>query len=297
MIRILLQTTIQAVEDDWNIGRYSLLRDYLSSFADERGSPVFAVTARDRAPDASGHDPVLSALADSDFDEIWLFAADAGDGLSGSDCAGISAFRRRGGAILAARDHQDAGASLCTLAGVGAAHYFHSRNLDPDPSRNCVDDTETKTISWPNYHSGRNGDYQRVIAAEPVHELLRRSSSPGELIEYFPAHPHEGGIGAPEGEPYARVIATGRSKITGRPFNLIVAFEGGKGEDGKPIGRALAHASFHHFADYNWEIDKGCPSFVDEEPGDGMKREPRALADIHDYVRNAAFWLADEGWR
>jgi hypothetical protein len=292
MIRILLQTTIQAVEDDWNIDRYSLLRDYLASLEDERGSPLFAVTARDREPDVRGHDPVLSALADSDFDEIWLFAADAGDGLSGGDCAGISAFRRRGGGILATRDHQDAGASICTLAGVGAANYFHSRNPDPDASRNCVDDTETRTISWPNYHSGRNGDYQRVIAAEPVHDLLRRPNSPGELIEYFPAHPHEGGIGAPEAEPHARVIARGRSKITGRLFNLIVAFEGDEGEGRKPIGRALAHSSFHHFVNYNWDIEKGCPSFVEEEPGDGMKLEPRALADIHDYVRNAALWLA-----
>jgi hypothetical protein len=294
MIRILLQTTIQAVEDDWNIDRYSLLRGYLASLQDERGSSLFAVTARDREPDARGHDPVLSALADSDFDEIWLFAADAGDGLSEKDCAGISSFRRRGGGILATRDHQDAGASICTLAGVGAAHYFHSRNPDPDESRNRVDDTETKTISWPNYHSGRNGDYQRVMAAEPVHELLRRPDAPGELIEYFPAHPHEGGIGAPEGEPHARVIAWGRSKITGRPFNLIVAFERGEGKDGKPIGCALAHSSFHHFVDYNWEIDKGCPSFVAEPPGDGMKQEPRALADIHDYVRNAALWLAGD---
>jgi hypothetical protein len=240
---------------------------------------------------------VLSALADTDFDEIWLFAADAGIGLSGGDCAGISAFRRRGGGILVARDHQDLGGSVCTLAGVGAAHYFHSRNLDPDPSRNRVDDTETKTISWPNYHSGRNGDYQRVVAAEPVHELLHRPNSPGEPIEYFPAHPHEGGIGTPEAEPQARVIATGRSTITGRPFNLIVAFEGGEGEDGESIGRALAHSSFHHFLDYNWDIYKGCPSFVEEEPGDGMKQEPRALADIHDYVRNAALWLAGEGRR
>jgi hypothetical protein len=292
MIRVLLQTTIQAVEDDWNIDRYSLLRDYLASLEDERGSPVFAVTARDLEPDARGHDPVLSELADSDFDEIWLFAADAGDGLSRGDCAGIGAFRRRGGGILATRDHQDTGVSICNLAGVSAAHYFHSRNPDPDASRHCVDDTETRTISWPNYHSGRNGDYQRVIAAEPVHELLRHPNSPGEPIEYFPAHPHEGGIGAPEANPHARVIARGRSKITGRPFNLIVAFEGDEEKAGEPIGRALIHSSFHHFVDYNWDTDKGCPSFVEEEPGDGMKQEPRALADIHDYVRNAAFWLA-----
>lgn len=135
MIKILLQTTIPAVEDDWSIRRYSLLREYLASLRDARGEPLLAVTARDREPDARGHDPLLSGLAGSDFDEIWLFAADDGGGLSGQDCAGISAFRQRGGGILATRDHQDAGASLCSIGGVGAAHYFHTRNQDPDASR------------------------------------------------------------------------------------------------------------------------------------------------------------------
>jgi hypothetical protein len=36
----------------------------------------------------------------------------------------------------------------------------------------------------------------------------------------------------------------------------------------------------------------GCPSFVDEPCGDGMKHEPRALEDIKTYVRNLALWLA-----
>jgi hypothetical protein len=125
----------------------------------------------------------------------------------------------RVGGIPATRDHQDAGSSICSLGGVGAAHYFHTRNQDPDASRHCVDDTETRTISWPNYHSGRNGDYQRIIPVEPVHDLLRRPDSPAELIEFFPAHPHEGGVGAPEGQMDARVIAMGKSKMTNRPFN------------------------------------------------------------------------------
>ena len=40
--------------------------------------------------------------------------------------------------------------------------------------------------------------------------------------------------------------------------------------------------------------DAGCPSFVDEPPGHGMKRDPRALADIYAYVRDAASRLAGE---
>ena len=290
-IRILLQTTIPATQDDWSIERFSLLREYLESLRDPAGAPLCQVVARDRVVDENGDDPVLSRLADSDFDELWLFAVDTGDGLSRADCAGITAFRRRGGGILATRDHQDLGSSLCTLGGIGPAHYFHTRNLDPDESRRCRDDQQTTSISWPNYHSGNNGDYQKITSVEPVHDLLRNPSSPSGVITFFPAHPHEGGVGVPEGERHARVIATGQSLVTNRPFNLAVAFERVRDEEGNLLGRAVAESSFHHFVDYNWDPDKGCPSFVAEAPGDGYKRNPQALEDIKAYVRNLAVWL------
>lgn len=38
-IRILLQTTIPAKKDDWNIERFSLLRDHLASIEDLFGNP------------------------------------------------------------------------------------------------------------------------------------------------------------------------------------------------------------------------------------------------------------------
>ena len=47
-IRILLQTTIPATEDDWNIDRFSLLRDYLASVKDEARNNLFEVTARNQ---------------------------------------------------------------------------------------------------------------------------------------------------------------------------------------------------------------------------------------------------------
>lgn len=90
----------------------------------------------------------------------------------------------------------------------------------------------------------------------------------------------------------ARVIAVGKSLVTNRPFNLVVAFESRKDAHGNTLGRAIAESSFHHFLDYNWDIEMGCPSFVEEPPGDGMKKEPRALEDIKTYVRNVALWLA-----
>jgi hypothetical protein len=291
-IRILLQTTIPAAEDDWHIGRFSLLGEHLRGLRDDEGRPLCEVTARDRVTNADGDDELLSRLDAADFDELWLFAVDAGDGLTEADCQGITRFRQRGGGILSTRDHQDLGSSLCTLGGIGRAHFFHTKHEDPDESRRARDDRETENISWPNYHSGSNGDYQTVAPGEPLHELLRNPSSPSGRVEYFPAHPHEGGVGAPDGESHARVIATGVSRATNRPFNLIVAFESERDDHGNTLGRAVAESSFHHFVDYNWDTSAGCPTFLSEPPGEQIQREPGKLEDVKTYVRNLALWLA-----
>jgi len=295
-IRILLQTTIPFAEDDWHIGRFSLLSEHLASLRDETGNPLCVLTTRERESDAAGNDPVLSTLDESDFDELWLFAIDTGAGLTVPDCQGITRFRQRGGGIMATRDHQDLGISLCTLGGIGRAHFFHSKHPEPDASRQAVDDPFNPSISWPNYHSGANGDYQTISAplldGVSPHELMRKSGSANDVIEFFPAHPHEGAVGVPEDEEHARVVATGQSKVTGRPFNLVVAFESARDDHGNLLGRGIAESSFHHFVDYNWDTEMGCPSFLSEPPGDGYKRNPQALEDIKTYVRNAAVWLA-----
>src|SRR5205085_3408861 len=145
---------------DWSIGSFSLLGREIEALRAESG-PV-SVVARNREAKPSGVDPVLCEIDRSDFDELWLFGLDTGDGLVPDECAAIGRFRRRGGGLLTARDHQDMGLSFCSLGGVGAASHFHSRQLEPDPSRRQPDDRETATISWPNYHSGRNGDAQRI---------------------------------------------------------------------------------------------------------------------------------------
>jgi hypothetical protein len=284
-IRILLQTTIPTTEDDWSIARFSMLHQYLASLQNESGEPLCEVVSRDRESDANGDDPILSTLADSDFDQLWLFAVDIGNGISLKDCEGITAFRKRGGGILATRDHMDLGSSLCTLAGVGDAHFFHTKNPDPDSTRHCIDDPYTTYILYPNYHSGRNGDYQVITRTDHDHDLLKNPDSPSGYIEFFPAHPHEGAVGTTDKTPDARVIATGKSAVTGRSFNLAVAF------DQPLLGRAVAESTFHHFCDYNWDPQTGCPSFVDEPPGNTMQTTPGALADIHAYMRNLALWL------
>ncbi|HEV7681067.1 MAG TPA: hypothetical protein VGO68_03010 [Pyrinomonadaceae bacterium] len=290
-IRILMQTTIPFAEDDWHIGRFSLLRDQLASLKDDAGGPLCEVTTRNRESDAAGNDPILSTLDTTDFDELWLFAIDMGDGLTKADCEGITRFRQRGGGIMATRDHQDLGKSLCTLGGIGRAHFFHSKNPELDPSRHVADDPFTTSISWPNYHSGANGDYQEIQVEAP-HELMNNLSSPAGVIKFFPAHPHEGAVGVPEAEAQAHVIATGKSQVTDRSFNLVVAFESSVDDHGNELGRGIAESSFHHFVDYNWDTELGCPSFLSEPPGDGYQRNPEALNDIKTYVANAARWLA-----
>lgn len=284
--RILLQTTIPYAADDWHIGRFSLLHEYLAGLRGDDGTPLFDVSARDR--DAVGKpDSVLSQLDKSDIDELWLFAVDTGDGLTSEDCEAIGRFRQRGGGMLVARDHMDLGSSVCTLGGVGAAHFFHSKNQDPDPSRHQIDDTVTTSISWPNYHSGSNGDFQTIEPSTPVHPVLADPQSPTGTIRYFPAHPHEGAVGKPAHDESARVIATGRSAVSGRSFNLAVAFE-----PSAQAGPALAQSTFHHFADYNWDPSKGSPSFVSEAPGSGLAHSIDAQRSIRQYVKNLALWLA-----
>jgi hypothetical protein len=283
-INILLQTTIVPTENDWNISRFSMLRNYLESLQAVDGGPLCNVTARDRTR-AGAPDPVLSALDRSMYDELWLFAVDTGDGLDDEDRAGILRFWARGNGLLITRDHMDLGCSICSLGPVGSAHQFHTHNaIDPVPA---PDDRGTPEIHWPNFHSGANGDVQRVDVELPVHPVMRDSTSEAGTVMFLPAHPHEGAVFVPDSAPNARVIATGRSLASGAKFNIAVAFERSESE-----GPAIAESTFHHFADFNWDPRRGSPDFVTETPVHNLQNSPRAIASVHCYVRNLALWLA-----
>jgi hypothetical protein len=291
-IRILVQCSIPFAADDWHVGRFSCVVETLRGFRRSDGAPLAEVTARNRSVDASGHDPVLARLDRRDFDELWLFAVDGGDACTDVECAAIDAFERDGGGVLAARDHQNMGLWLRKLRGVGAAHYFHAESCrEPDRSRWHRDDERTPSIDFPNYHSGANGEAQPVLAVEPPHPLLARPG--GGQIEWLPAHPHEGAVAPPAGDPRARTVARGRSTVTGHSFNLAVAFERSR----EFPGRAVAESSFHHFADCNWDPALGAPSFVTEPPGAGLKSNPAALEDTRRYVENLVRWLQPPGRR
>lgn len=291
--RILLQTTLLPTDtDNWTISRFSLLQTYLKSLKDSTGQPLVHLTARDRTPDHRGDDPVLSQLHRADFDQLWLFALDTGDGLSPADCQGITQFHQQGGGILSTRDHQDMGLSMCALTAIGGFHHFHSRQ--PDPLGSQRDDTHNPHIDWPNYHSGANGDYQRITPVPPTHPLLQHPDSALGQVEYFPAHPHEGSVGVRPGTAHGRVIATGTSQITGRQFNLVVAAERVQDDSGAWLGRVIAQSTFHHFVDYNWDPSMGCPSFVTDVPGQAVIEHPQRLEDTYTYIKNVVMWLAPQ---
>ncbi|HET9818749.1 MAG TPA: hypothetical protein VFP92_06250 [Rhodanobacteraceae bacterium] len=281
---LLLQTTIEDDPDNWDIARFRRLGELLSQLRAPDGQPAFRVTARNR--DRRGQpDTLLPNLPESGFEQLWLLATDIGDGLTPADCEGISRFRELGGGLLVTRDHMDLGSSVCSLRGIGIAHRFHGVNPE-HKDRRRLDNPHSPGIGWPNYQSGANGDFQRVKPVGHIHPVMRDRHSPTGVIQYLPAHPHEGAVGAPPGDRSARVIAQGESVASGRRFNIAVAFE--RSENG---GRAIAHSSFHHFLDYNWDTAAGCPSFVAERPGDAMARFPEALRSTRQYVSNVAFWL------
>lgn len=282
MATILLQTTIPANPDDWDVSRFTMLAAELRAAGHE-------VLARNRT-DHGEQDPVLSHLDELGFDQLWLMAAEVGHGLTPAECAAIGRFRELGGGVLTARDHQDLGSCLRGLGSLGQVNEFHDAGLDP--ASRC-DDQDNPHISWPNYHSGANGDYQPVLATEPVHELLRTPHTASGRIEWFPAHPHEGAVCAQI--PHSSVVARGRSTATGRVFNLAVALDGEHTPEGGRMGRAVAASTFHHFADYNWDLDRGAPSFVTDRAGSQIKSAPEHLAVFMDYVRNLAVWLQPSG--
>lgn len=285
-INVLLQTTIEPTANDWHIGRFSMLREYLASLRTPDGHELFQVTARDRDP-VGAPDSVLSSLDRSKYDELWLFAVDVGDGLHEADRAGILRFRARGGGLMITRDHMDLGCSICTLGALGAAHVFHTHNVDAAAPTPPPDDRGTPQILWPNFHSGANGDVQQVEAALPLHPVMRDPDSENGAVMYLPSHPHEGAVVLPSSDASARVIATGRSLASGQRFNIAVAFERSDAN-----GPAIAESTFHHFADYNWDPRRGSPDFVTEAPAYVLPSNSRAMASVHRYVRNVALWLA-----
>lgn len=259
MATILVQTTLRESDGEWQIGRFTALVNLLR---DEGHS----VVARNREPGADGSDPVLSTLDASAFDELWLFAADTGNGLAPQDVRGILRFRERGGGIFTSRDSENAGLSLLNLGTVGLVNHFrtYNRPVRRRRLRSALIRGEVQT-----------GPYQRITPLHPVHDLLRSDRSPSGIIEYFPAAEHDAALSVPPYAPFARVIAVAGDDDTGDTSNIAIAIEDERCHDGTICGRAVATSCLHQFADGRWNGQ-----------GDGQSEI------FKDFARNIARWLA-----
>ena len=133
MAKILLQTTIPFDSQDWAIDRFSMLADVLRA-AGHR------VVARDRA--GYGDDPVLLGVDELGYDQLWLMAVDTGAGLTERECEAIARFRRGGGGVLTARDHQELGSCLQRLGSLGEVNRFHDASIDPATMGDNLDNPE-----------------------------------------------------------------------------------------------------------------------------------------------------------
>src|SRR5215510_8074819 len=107
MHRILLKTTIPFTEDDWYIGRFSLLRQHLQALTGAHGSPLYEVDARDRVEDAAGADRNFQAAGERASDQVWLTGRDSTGAVSRRDVEALTGFRRSGGSLCRKRAHQD----------------------------------------------------------------------------------------------------------------------------------------------------------------------------------------------
>jgi hypothetical protein len=258
MATILVQTTLRDGEGEWQIERFSALVSILQNEGHE-------VVARNREPGADGSDPVLSTLDGSKFNELWLFAADRGNGLAPADVRGILRFRERGGGIFTSRDSENIGLSLLNLGSVGLVNHFraYNRHLRRRGFRGAFKRSRGK------------GEYERIVPLEPVHELLRTQRSKSGVIEYFPAPTHEAAISVPPYAPFARVIAVSGSGATGGAANVAIAIDNERCNDGRTCGRAVATSCLHQFADTRLN---------------GRADEPAEI--FKDFARNIARWLA-----
>jgi hypothetical protein len=117
---------------------------------------------------------------------------------------------------------------------------------------------------------------------------------PGQFIEVFPDHQHEGALRMPEidaevwpcglngqPQPLPHVVARGINQRTSERIDLIAAYHG----DRAGVGRAVADSTWHHYFNINLS---GFPRVPPEDsPAD----------QIGQFYANLAVWLSPRGVR
>jgi hypothetical protein len=131
--------------------------------------------------------------------------------------------------------------------------------------------------------TGQNGGAQ-ICRKRSEHPILAiETTIEGHLI--LPAHPHEGVL-QPQG-PHQQVLLSSHSISSGREQITAVLEE----DPTSGRGVVLHHSTFHHFADFNLDVSRGCPSFVLDPPSDQIRRSPALLNDLKAYVSSVVGYL------
>ncbi len=205
MATILLQTTITANPDDWDVSRFSMLAAEAS-----RGWARCAGPQSGRS--SSRRIRVLCNLDELGFDQLWLMAVDVGNGLTPDECAAIGRFRGLGGAVLTARDHQNLGSCLRGLGSLGQVNEFHDASLDP--ASRLRRPGQSRTSRGPTTTRAPTATISRCWPSSRCTSCCAPPGPPAAASSGSRPTPTRGSVSAHV--PFATVVARGRSTATGR---------------------------------------------------------------------------------
>jgi len=99
--------------------------------------------------------------------------------------------------------------------------------------------------------------------------------------------PYEGAVGAPEGESAGSLRRYQQRDLP------ALQHRGGLRVPARAVAPRLPE-NVSALADYKLDNQSGAPSFVDEQPGDAIRKHPGKSPTPTAYVVNVARWLADK---
>ena len=275
-LRALLQATIVHDSNDWEVGRFSHLAEQIQA-AGQDVDGGFVMMAQNYPATASEREQLHSQLREGFFGQVWLMAPDFENGPDAGFFAALEAAVAAGTHLVIARDHTDLGSCLLALDGclapVTQTQTFQ-RTWPSLPQDNEYANPSCPGIQAPCVVTGQNGGVQ-ICRKRSDHPLLAFDGLfPGHVV--LPAHPHEGVIIPTAASQQVLLssysITSGREQIT-----AILDEVPGR-------GFVLHHSTFHHFADFNIDVERGAPDFVTDPPSRQIADSPVLLQDLQAYV-------------
>ena len=283
----LLQTTIGADPDDWCVERFSLLAELIQS-AGQAHTPGFQLQVQNHPQQPEDRLALQGQLREGAFDQVWLIAPDLENGPEPAFFEALEAAVTAGTHLVVATDHTDLGSCLLQLQGclgsVARTQVF-GRDWPELPSDREYVNADCPGITRPCVVTGQNGGVQ-ICRKRSEHPILAfETMIEGHLI--LPAHPHEGVL-QPQGATQ-QVLLSSHSISSGREQITAILDE----DPASGRGVVLHHSTFHHFADFNQDVSRGCPSFVLDPPSSQIQSSPALLNDLKAYVNAVVGYLIE----